>query len=92
MLAAVAAAMLPTLRSAFPIGAHDQLIRAATVPDEPDRLRAVLEQTARLRLWIEELRSGEPAIEVVEQLPDGLQDEAFRYLLDACALIEEAEP
>ena len=42
MLAAVAAAMLPTLRSAFPIGAHDQLIRAATVPDEDEALRVAL--------------------------------------------------
>ncbi len=42
--------------------------RVTAVADDPAAVAATLAESARLRLWIEELRSGEPAIETVEQL------------------------
>lgn len=53
------------------------------------------QRVGRSRPWLADRKAEvltRVQVEVVEQLPDGLQDEAFRYLLDACALIEEAEP
>ncbi len=42
--------------------------RVTALSADPDAVARTLAESARLRLWIEELRSGAPAIDVVEQL------------------------
>lgn len=53
------------------------------------------QRVGRSRPWLADRKAEVLArvqSDVIEQLPDGLHDDAFRHMLDQCAALEEVDP
>ncbi len=53
------------------------------------------QRAGRSRPWLADRKAevlARAQSDVIEQLPDGLHDDAFRHMLDECAALEEVDP